>query len=61
MLMNGIISAINGHDTLRPLGNWFRPFANSARDTEYHRWCIVIQIKSLVSKHLFILKWDDRH
>ena len=28
-----IISTINMHDTLKPLGIWFMPFANSVRDT----------------------------
>ena len=28
MLTNEIISAINGRDILRPLGVYFRPFAN---------------------------------
>ena len=38
MSRNGIVLAINGHDTLRPLGIWFRPFANGAHDTKYHKW-----------------------
>ena len=39
MLINGVILAINRHDTLRPLGIQFRPFTNSACDTKYHKWC----------------------
>jgi hypothetical protein len=26
---------------LRPLGIYFRPFVNNARDTKYHNWCSV--------------------
>ena len=40
MLANGIKLAISGHDTLRPLGIYFRPFANSVHDTKYHKRCI---------------------
>ena len=36
VLTNGIVLAISGCDTLRPLGIYFRPFANSVRDTIYH-------------------------
>ena len=39
MLMNGIILIISKHDTLKPLGIQFRPFANSVRDTKYHKRC----------------------
>ena len=36
MLMYSIILAISGSDTLRPPNISFRPFANSACETEYH-------------------------
>ena len=42
--------AISEHDTLRPLGIQFRPFANSARDTKHHKhgdgvWEITIVVE----------------
>ena len=39
MLTNNIILAISGCDTLRPLGIWFKPFANSVREPKYHKQC----------------------
>ena len=39
MLMNNIILAISGRDTLRPLGILLRLFANIVRDTKYHKQC----------------------
>ena len=42
MLTNNITLAIKGHDTLRPLGIHFMPFANSVRDTKYHKQCRLI-------------------
>ena len=50
MVMNGNILAISGRDTLRPLGIWFRPFANSVCDTTYHKRCSEDQ-------HLEDVKW----
>ena len=42
MLTNEIMLAISRPDTLRPWHIYFRPFANSARDTKYHkRWSLV--------------------
>jgi hypothetical protein len=40
MLTNGIILAIMGCSTLKPLGIYFRPFANNGHDTKYHKLCI---------------------
>ena len=37
--MNGIILAISGRDNLRPLGIYFRHFANSVHEIEYHKQC----------------------
>ena len=37
-MTNNIILAISRFDTLRPLDILFRPFANSAYDTKYHKW-----------------------
>ena len=37
MLTNGIKLAVKGHDTLRPLGIYCRPFANIVHDSEYHK------------------------
>ena len=31
--------AVRGRDTLRPLGIYFMPFANSVCKTKYHIWC----------------------
>jgi hypothetical protein len=45
MPTNGIITTINGHAILRPLGIEFRPFENSAHDTKYHTWCNMIVVK----------------
>jgi hypothetical protein len=39
MLTNGIILVFSKDDTLRPLVIYFRPFANSVCDIEYHKWC----------------------
>ena len=39
MLTNGTILALSMRDTLRSLGMWFRPFANSVHDTKYHKQC----------------------
>ena len=39
---SGIILAISGRDTLRPLGIRFRPFANGVRGTKHHKRCGVI-------------------
>ena len=39
MLVNIIISRVSGHDILRPLGIYFRLFANSARATKYQKLC----------------------
>ena len=50
MVMNGIILAISGRDTLRPLGILFRPWANSVRDTKYNKRCSE-------DKHLEDIKW----
>jgi hypothetical protein len=50
MLRNIIVLAISGHDTLRPLGIYFRLFANSVYDTKYHKQrSFILQIASLVS------------
>ena len=38
LLTNTIILAIDGHETLRPLGIYWRPFANGVRDTKYHKY-----------------------
>ena len=46
MLTNEIILAFNGRDTLRPLSLYFKPFANSLHDTNYHKQCS----KRLVAK-----------
>lgn len=42
MLANKAIVAIRGYGTSQPLGIYFRPFANSARDTKYHKRSSVI-------------------
>ena len=39
MLMNDIIFTISKHDTLRPLGIQFRPFADSVHDIKYLKRC----------------------
>ena len=41
MLTNGIILAISKRDTLKPLGIYFRPFANRPfiHDTKYYKQC----------------------
>ena len=39
MLTNSSILAISGLDTLIPLRIYFRPFANSVRDTKYYKRC----------------------
>ena len=38
MLAKNVILAISKHDTLKPLGIQFRPFANNVRDTKDHKW-----------------------
>ena len=44
MLTNNIMLAINGRDTLRPLGIYLKLFANSVHDIKYHKQCCQIMV-----------------
>ena len=44
MLLNIIILAIRGHDTLRPLGIQFMCFANNMLDIKYHKQCSALGV-----------------
>jgi hypothetical protein len=52
MLTNGIILTINISYILRHLGIEFKPFANSVRDTKYHKWFTMMDGKLSASGHL---------
>ena len=53
MLTNSIVLAIGGRDTLRPLGIYFKSFANSVRDSKYQKQCSLF-ITQVLPHHIKI-------
>ena len=55
-LTSSFILAVSGHDILRPLGIWFRPFIDSVRDTKYRRHCIMLfMVKT--NRHIYSMTY----